>query len=590
MTDLPRDRLVLPLLLLSLAAMACFAASDGDLGFHLATGREVLATGSIPSTNVLSYTESDHVWLLQQWLPGVLFELLWRQFGIAGVTSLKMLIVALTFGVVYAAARVLGARPLASYLACTAAALASSFRFESRPYLFTHLTLALSVLCLALYSRGKHGALVASALIAATACQLHAGAIDSFIVMLLGAAGCLLEPLRARAAGASPVAPYGIRAAAAWFGAAVAGLTLGSLALAAYHPNGPRILWIPFTMASDTYLAKHLVEFRTPWSFAPGMLLAYWVFLATLIAAVIANARGVHATWLLLVLVYALFSLRFVRMAFAFGVVAAPCLALWLDRVRVPALAEIRPSVRTAALIALACGAPLYVYRDHEPGFGFAPRVWPLAHYRFIREHTLRGHAFVSDAWAGTFLGFFYPERKTFFDDRLDAFSPEFMQTYQDIRYAKPGWDRQLERYAVEIVLLRYTTPGEAAFQHKKPNLRQRLAADERYTLVRFDDDGELFVRTHGANAAFAERFALRGVDPDRRQFIPPIAERAPALQRTIERGERSATLFGMTALALAAHGDTALADALARDAEAMAPGDPWLAQLRQRLAAPAPR
>src|SRR4029079_5670626 len=106
-----------------------------------------------------------------------------------------------------------------------------------------------------------------------------------------------------------------------------------------------------------------------------------------------------------------------VRMTYAFGVVAAPCLALWLDRLRVPALAESGAAGRNAALIALACSAPLYVYRDHAPGFGFAPSVWPLAHYRFIREHALRGHAFVSDAWAGTFLGFFYPERKTFFDN-----------------------------------------------------------------------------------------------------------------------------------------------------------------------------
>jgi hypothetical protein len=386
--------------------------------------------------------------------------------------------------------------------------------------------------------------------------------------------------------GTLALAPRGLRAAGPWLAAASGGFALGSLALAAYHPHGPSIQWLPFTMAGDAYLAQHLVEFRHPWSFPFAMLLAYWLLLAAVVVGVSARVRALHATWILIALAYAVLSLRFVRMAFAFGVVAAPSLALALDAIRWPARAEPRSWLRSTALVALACAAPAYVYRDHQPGFGFASSVWPLAHYRFIRAHALHGHAFVSDVWAGTFLGFFYPARKTFYDNRLDAFSTEFVQRYQDIRYGKLGWDRELDRYGVEIVLLRYTTPGEAAFQHGAPNLRQLLARDARYTLVRFDDDGELFVRTHGANAALAERFALRGVDPDQRRFVAPAAESLPALQRAIARGERSATLFGMTALGLAMRGDARAADPLARDAEAIAPGDPWLAALQRRLAA----
>jgi hypothetical protein len=589
-----RDRTLLCLLMLSVAAMACFAASDGDLGFHLATGREVLATGRIPSTNVLSYTEPSHAWLLHQWLPGVFFELLWRRFGIAGVTSLKMAVVSATFAVVYAACRAAGARAVASFSACLLAAAASAFRFESRPYLFTHLTLALCVLAIARHAhsiaagdaRGARRALAGAMLAAAVASQLHAGAIDSFIVMLLAAAGCTLEPLRARVLRVAVRVPHGLRAAAAWVAAACAGFALGSLALAAYHPLGPRIQWFPFTMAGDAYLARHLVEFRHAWSFPVAMLPAFWLFLAAVAAAVIARVRTLHATWIALALAYAVVSLRFVRMAFAFGVVAAPALALALDAIRAPRLREVRPWLRVAALALLACAAPAYVYRDHQPGFGFASSAWPLAHYRFIREHALRGHAFVSDAWAGTFLGFFYPQRKSFYDNRMEAYSPELIQRYQDIRYGKPGWDRELDRYGVEIVLLCYTTPGEAAFQHGAPNLRQLLARDARYTLVRFDDDGELFVRTHGANAAIAERFALRGIDPDRRRFVADAAESLPALQHAIARGERSATLFGMTALGLAMRGEAGAAGRLVRDAEAIEPGDPWLAALRRRLAA----
>jgi hypothetical protein len=240
----------------------------------------------------------------------------------------------------------------------------------------------------------------------------------------------------------------------------------------------------------------------------------------------------------------------------------------------------------TLSLVALAVVAPFYAYRTETPGFGLSPMVWPLGHFRFIREHVLRGPAYVSDAWAGPFLGMFYPQRKAFFDDRLEAYSPQFVRgVYQRIRYGEPGWDALLDRYGVEIVLLRYTAPGEAAFQRGKPNLRQLLARDPRYTLVRFDDQGELFVRTQGENAALAERLGLCCVDPDRRVFTQPGAGAAPGLLRALQRGDRSATLLGMTALAFARADAHDLASKLAAEAQRFAPGDPWVAQVMAHIA-----
>ena len=126
--------------------------ASGDLGFHLATGREILATGHIPSTNVLSFGEPQHAWLLHQGLPGVLFELLWRRWGITALIALKMLVVSATWCAVYASARLLGAALGPAAAACLFAASASAFRFEIRPYIFTHLSLALTLLSITWYA------------------------------------------------------------------------------------------------------------------------------------------------------------------------------------------------------------------------------------------------------------------------------------------------------------------------------------------------------------------------------------------------------------------------------------------------------
>jgi hypothetical protein len=589
-----RDRVLLPLTLLSSGAMACFWSSDGDLGFHLATGREILATGRIPATNVLSYTQPLHEWRLHQWLPGVLFELLWRSYGITGVIGAKMLVVAATFGVVYAAARRFGAGPLPSSLACLLAAAASAFRFEARPYLFTHLTLALTMLCVAIYFDASAQrqparawrALAAAALVASIACHVHAGALDSLIVMLCVALGCALEPVRAKWLGARVLEPSGLEPAGRFLLAVLVAGLLAALTLAAYHPIGPRILAFPFEMGSDLYLAEHLVEFRPPWRIPVGMLLAYWLFLGLALALAASRLRVLHAALLLALFAYALLSLRFVRMVYAFGVVASPIVALSLQGLSLPSSLRPRPLLSALSIIALCFAAPLYAYRTETPGFGFSPLVWPLGHFRFIREHALRGPAYVSDAWGGPFLGMFYPERKAFFDGRLEAYSPQFVRgVYQRIRYGEPGWDALLDRYGVEIVLLRYTARGEAGFQHGRPNLRQLLARDPRYTLVRFDDQGELFVRTQGKNAALAQQLGLCCIDPDRRVFTQPGAGAAPGLLRALELGDRSATLLGMTALAVARAGAHELADKLAAEALRVAPGDPWVARVKARIA-----
>ncbi len=554
--------------------MACFEASDGDLGFHLATGREILRAGHIPSTNVLSFTEPTQPWLLHQWLPALVYEVLWQWDGLRALMALKLLLVTTTFGFVFGAGRALGASPLMAASACVFAAAAASFRFELRPYLFTHLTLAITVWAVARSASGA-SSLRAAVLWAAAAIvfgfQLHAGAIDSVVFLGSFAIGAALE--RSRAA-------MGIAAAA------ISGVVGAGLLLTSYHPWGARILSLPLELASQAYWGEHLVEYRRAWKLPAAALLAYWAWIACALPLIVAARRKQPLGLLIAALAFAAASLWYVRMAYAFTIVSAPLVAAaasawWSCRAeRLP-----RAALQTAAFVLLCAVAPLYVYRDHAPGVGFARWTWPLDHFAFIREHDVRGQAFVSDAWAGPFLGVFYPERKSFFDNRLEAYSDHFARdVYQHVRYGKVGWDAVLDRYGIELVLMRYTTPGESAFQRGAPNLRQKLARDARWSLVHFDDTGALFVRRQGVNAVIARDLEIPGVDPDRREFLVQPRLTAPGLLRAAERGQPSLTLIGLTALALADAGNVVHAQALARVLRQRAPGDAFTARVERRM------
>jgi hypothetical protein len=206
--------------------------------------------------------------------------------------------------------------------------------------------------------------------------------------------------------------------------------------------------------------------------------------------------------------------------------------------------------------------------------------------FGFIEEKRLVGPAFVSDGWAGPFLGAFYPRERAFFDPRFEAYSPEMARdVYRGVRYGDPGWDEVLDRFGVQLVLLKYTSAAEARFQLGRENVRQLLARSASWSLVGFTDTGELFVRREGPNAYAARSLGIPGVEPDRATFIGAPATAAGPLELAIERGFHDNRVLVLAAVAVAASGDRAEAERLLDRADAQRPADPRVADARRTIA-----
>ncbi len=539
------------LTLASVAALAIFKASDPDLGFHLATGRAILQTGALPMTNVLSFAEPAHEWVLQQGWPALLFERLWHWGGIDAVIMCKAAVVVATWSLVLATARRLGATPPIACATTVFAAWSCAFRFVERPLIFSNLALAAVVFFLSrAWSRPARWlpSMIAVVVVTAAACHVHAGAVFSFVLLVTAAGGLLAA---GAIHGALPSGePAGLRPAAIPLVAAVAALVLAGFTLALYHPFGLRVLEVPFQMGTDHFLAQHLIEFRPPWATPFRIVAAYWAFLALTTALLI--ARRIPTGWALPVLAFAVLSLRHVRIVDCFAIVACGPVAA-----AIAAVMQARRSLAWRRLwawpvsIALAIAGPVEQSSRVPLGLGYNLAVWPLPLFEIVRREQLRGPAFVSDGWAGPWLAFFYPAERVFFFPSFEAFSTRFVrEEYFDVRYGKPGWDTTLDRHGVELVLLKYTSPREQEFQGGSDNLRQRLARDPRWTLVAFDDMGAIFVRSTGVNAAQARARGIPGVDPDRLLFLgPPDLSRA-GLEAAWRRGEHSTRLAALLAAA----------------------------------------
>jgi hypothetical protein len=268
---------------------------------------------------------------------------------------------------------------------------------------------------------------------------------------------------------------------------------------------------------------------------------------ASVLTVLFVQRRTLHLFWPALSLGFLLLSLKHVRLVFGFAIVASPVLALGLE----PLLQRLRPALQACLVVALCAAAVVFRYQQAAPGTGFSQRTFPPYLFQYLERHALHGPDYVSDAWAAPLLGRAYPARKAFFDNRFEAYPRSFfLDVYQHIRYGLPHWDDLLDRYGVELVLMRYTSAGESALQHGKPNLRQHITRDPRWSLVTFDDLGMLVLRREGANARHAEAFAVPYLDPDSLTFLAPPKLALPGLRRELARGNDATRVLLLTGYA----------------------------------------
>jgi hypothetical protein len=571
----------------SVFAMSCFQASDPDLGFHLATGRAVLSLGEIPATNVLTFTQPEHPWMLHQWVPGVIFELVHERSGIAGVILTKAAIVTCLWAFVLASTRRLGTSPIAAASATLLCATAASFRFVERPLIFSHLGLAVVLyLGTRIVTSTTAGAQrwngAALAAVMAIVCHIHAGAVYLFLLAFALGMGLVLDrwwlsDSSQSRTGLAPGAEVG-----GWM---IIAVLIAAATLALYHPYGLRVLGTPFDMGTDAHFAAHLVEFRRPWQFPFSYLRTYWLLVPIAVIAIASAGRRQTLFAVFAVGGFLLLSFRFVRLAFAFSLVATPWIALAFDRWTRSARLT-RPQLIGALLVVLlSVLGPTENWRRFPTGLDYNPHFFPRELFDVIDTLGVEGDLYTSDRWASPLIGFYWPDRRSFFDPRMDAFSREFVvDEYLHVRYGREGWTEILRRYDVEGVLLAYTSRGEAEFQDGAPNVRQHLVTSDEWALIWFDDRGELFVRTEGPNAPLAVSLGIPNFDPDRMDYLAEPRTIAAPLMTALGRGPESARLSAAAAIAVADAGNDEAARLVLDRALRRWPEDPYLRRAGEML------
>jgi hypothetical protein len=436
---------------LGLLAMAARGVHDPDVWWHLRVGQEIVATHHVPRRDLFSYTRYGQPWVAHEWLSEVIFYLIFRAAGWAGLMAAFAAVVAGTFLLLY---RQCAGRPYLAGLVTALGAVATIPSWGVRPQMFSLLLAALFLYLLAKAERREpsdlrflwwmpallllwvnlHGAfLLGPALIALTLAGWLAGAwlgVESW------------PRVRARC----------------WrLGAALA----ACLAVIPLNPNGLELYRYPFQTLQARTIVDYIVEWASPnfhsVNFKPflGLLLLTWLVVAV-------SRKRLTPTQIVLLLATTYGGLSAARHIPIFVLVAVPILAAGLEELTARrhwfSAAEEKPAplklaVNLVIVLAMCALTGTRFYQATKDQAAGDARHFPVAAADFLLREHVPAPIFNYYDWGGYFIARLYPQYRVFIDGRTDLYG-KLMDTFSDTARGRDDWQLALQRYGVRTVVV----------------------------------------------------------------------------------------------------------------------------------------
>ncbi len=438
-----------------LAALAALVAAGAwfqpsvagsDLWWHLAAGREILATRRLPTVDHFSFTFGGQPWMHHEWLWGVGY---WLAFELHPqlVAWANLALLFAVFGVAFAVALRHCGSAFGAGLALVGAAATSYWFLDIRPHEVTLLFVGVFLL-----TRDQPWAKWLWPPLMVLWCNLHGGFVFGF-----GAIGlfALVETLRASYRTGRIAIDWGL-----WLAVALTGLAF------LCNPWGWRILEYPIAYLDADSPFREILEWQPPgFSLDPRDFSGRFTWLlAAAVAGALVELRSARRDWYLLSLAgvtcaMALTSRRFIPL---FAVTALPLVATLFAALRELVAArlpgELRRRIELAApLVALALAlalwrdvrlSPLLLERWTES------QLYPHAALRYLRALAPGSRLLNHYNWGG-FIMLHAPEFKVLIDGRANTLYDD--KTYLDyvaLTNLAEGLAGRLAQYPVDAALL----------------------------------------------------------------------------------------------------------------------------------------
>ena len=235
--------------------------ADPDIGWHIRTGEQILATHSLPRTDPFSSTMQGQRWFAWEWLYDIVLGILHRACGLNGVVWLCALLVAAIFTLLLSQLIKRGTGLLLAIVLMLLAEAAATIHLFARPHIVSWLFSLLWFVVLDKWEDNQQGSLPrwipwffpASMLVWV---NLHGGWIFGIALLSIYTFAAFVESLRTRDAFAAICSAHRARA---MFMALVV-----SAAATLVNPYGWRLHVHIYRYLGDRYLMDRIDEFKSP--------------------------------------------------------------------------------------------------------------------------------------------------------------------------------------------------------------------------------------------------------------------------------------------------------------------------------------
>lgn len=449
------------------------AALDPDMWWHLQTGKDIVATRSIPHTDNYSFTKAGSEWITHEWLAELLMYGIYRVSGLAGLVLLFSATITIAFLIVYWRSP---GRPYLAGLAVLLAALSSTPLFGIRVQMLTLLLASVYLFLLDKFAReGQLKILWWLPLVMLLWVNLHGGfALGLGLIALyiistaLDGKWKLLRPLVLTGLACSLVVPL--------------------------NPNGFRIILYPLQTLTSPSMASLIDEWSSP-DFHQAMFLPLAALMLLTFGMVALSPKRPRLGELFLLSVTAFGALRSARHIPIFALIAAPVFASHLSELIKTrgwdtGFAGETPATRGKLIISLMVLvipiilAALQFWRFASSQDVYVVHRNPANAVDFIQARHLPGPIYNRYGWGGYLIHRLYPEYRVYVDGRADVYGDDFLFEMVNTYDGHSDWRKPLDRYGIRTVLISPDVP-----------LASLLRSDPVWQKVYEDNQAVIFTR-----------------------------------------------------------------------------------------------
>ena len=436
---------------------------DGDLPRHILTGRLILQTQRVFTTDIFSFRTVGYPSIPHEWFSQVLFAGIYGWLGLDGVVLITALIIMLTWCVVYYQALRKSISLFAALIFTVLAAGAVQIHVLPRPHIFTYILTAIWIALLERIDEYRPRAWWPLPLVMILWVNLHGMFVIGILIWGIYLVGDFLNhPSRA------------------WFSSIKAKNLMvgGALAIVTtfFSPSGPSIWEAIASLGSNAYITSKIPEYQS----ANFHLPETWPFMIILLFVIIGFARPAQkVSWIytLLVAAFTGVALYTSRMIPMFAIVVAPVVAElsanWIKnecpRSRFLVIEKNIHKINLSSnglvwiLITILAVAMLFnsgrAIDSKNQGNKFDERFFPVDATTWLQNHPQNGRMFNEFDWGGYLLLNLWPDQQIFMDGSTHIYGEELTKEYERVVTLDSGWEEILAEYDVTWTIVRANAP-----------------------------------------------------------------------------------------------------------------------------------